>query len=134
MSALSRETPFVGREQELELLRDKVNQARAGQGSVVLLSGEPGIGKTRLAEELASYAAEQAARVLWGRCWEGEGAPAFWPWVQVIRAYVRDLEPEALRAEMGPGAADIAPLVPAVAERLPGLPPPPPGAAATPRS
>jgi KaiC/GvpD/RAD55 family RecA-like ATPase len=48
---------------------------------VVLVAGEPGIGKTRLAEELATQATARGALVLWGRCWEGEGAPAFWPWI-----------------------------------------------------
>lgn len=64
--------------------------------------------------------------MLWGRCWEGEGAPAFWPWVQVVRAYVQAADPTALRQEMGAGAADIAQLVPALRERLPDLPAPPP--------
>ena len=57
---------------------------------------------------------------------EGEGAPAFWPWIQVVRAYVQAADPTALRQEMGAGAADLAQLVPAVRERLPGLPAPPP--------
>jgi DNA-binding CsgD family transcriptional regulator len=56
----------------------------------------------------------------------GEGAPAFWPWIQVVRAYVEGSDPAALRREMGAGAADIAQLVPAVRERLPELPAPPP--------
>ncbi len=46
--------------------------------------------------------------MLWGRCWEGEGAPAFWPWVQVVRAYIPHDDPETLAMEMGVGAADIA--------------------------
>ena len=58
-------------------------------------------------------------RVLWGRCYEGDGAPPFWPWAQVIRAAVRGQEPDALLAELGSAAADIAALVPAVRERLP---------------
>ena len=91
----------------------------------MLLAGEPGIGKTRLAEELAAQASARGALVLWGRCWEGEGAPAFWPWVQVVRAYVQTADPAALRQDMGAGAADIAQLVPAVRERLPDLPTPP---------
>ncbi len=54
----------------------------------MLLAGEPGIGKTRTAEELARVARERGAQVLVGRCFEGEGAPAFWPWVQVLRELV----------------------------------------------
>jgi class 3 adenylate cyclase len=98
---------FVGRDQELVLV------------------GEPGIGKTRTAEELATYAQLRGAQVLWGRCYEGEGAPAYWPWVQIIRTYVHDREPKTLLSEMGPGAADIAEVVSEVREQLPGLPTPP---------
>jgi len=119
-------TPFVGREDELAALTGDLDAALAGRGGVVLLGGEPGIGKTRLAEELAAAAAARGALVLWGRCWEGEGAPAFWPWVQVVRAHVQAADPAALRHDMGAGAADIAQVVPAVRECLPDLPTPPP--------
>src|SRR4029453_18913119 len=93
---------------------------------VGLLGGERGIGKTRLAEELAAQATAGGALVLWGRCWEGEGAPAFWPWVQVVRTYVQDGDPAVLRRVMGAGAADIAQGVPAFGAPLPELPAPPP--------
>src|SRR5262245_57630187 len=86
---------------------------------------DPGIGKTRTAERFAEYAREHGAHVLWGRCYEGEGAPAFWPWVQLIRAHVRTRDPAQLLAEIGPGAADVAQVVPEVGEQLPDLPPPP---------
>jgi hypothetical protein len=56
----------------------------------------------------------------------GEGAPAFWPWVQVVRAYIQAADPAVLRREMGAGAADIAQIVPAVGKCLPDLPTPPP--------
>src|SRR6266508_2569395 len=77
-----------GREREMEDLRQRVEDAVSGRGRLVMLAGEPGIGKTRTAEELATYARLRGARVLWGRCFEGEGAPAYWPWVQIIRTYV----------------------------------------------
>ena len=63
--------------------------------------------------------------MLWGRCYEGVGAPPYWPWVQAIRSYVREREPDQLRSEMGAGAADIAEIVSDVKERLPDLQPPP---------
>jgi class 3 adenylate cyclase len=116
---------FVGREQEIAQLRSSFEEALSGRGSLVLLVGEPGIGKTRTAEELAIYARLRGAQALMGRCWEGEGAPAYWPWVQVIRSYVHDREPQALMSVMGAGAADIAQVVSEVRERLPGLPTPP---------
>jgi predicted ATPase len=61
-------TPYVGREAELAALAADLDAAVAGRGGVVLLAGEPGIGKTRLAEELAARAAARGALVLWGRC------------------------------------------------------------------
>jgi DNA-binding CsgD family transcriptional regulator len=119
-------TPFVGREAELAALTADLDAATGGRGGVVLLAGEPGIGKTRLAEELAAQATSRGVLVLWGRCWEGDGAPAFWPWVQVVRAYVQVADPAVLRNEMGAGAADIAQVVPAVRALLSDLPVPPP--------
>jgi eukaryotic-like serine/threonine-protein kinase len=109
---------FVGRERELERLREAVDGALAGRGSLQLLVGEPGIGKTRAAEELATYARVSGARVYWGRCREDEGAPAYWPWVQAIRSYARDADPVALAWQLGAGAAEVAQLIPEVAEKL----------------
>src|SRR3954467_15085107 len=109
---------FVGRERELESLREAVDSALAGRGSLQLLVGEPGIGKTRAAEELATYARVSGARVYWGRCREDEGAPAYWPWVQAIRSYARDADPVALAWQLGGGAAEVARLIPEVAEKL----------------
>ena len=59
--------------------------------------------------------------MLWGRCYESEGAPPFWPWVQAIRSYVRECDPEQLRSELGAGAAEIAEVVPDIRQRLPDL-------------
>src|SRR5215216_6001505 len=109
---------FVGRERELERLRQAVDAALAGRGSLQLLVGEPGIGKTRAAEELATFARVSGARVYWGRCREDEGAPAYWPWVQAIRSYARDAHPVALAWQLGGGAAEVAQLIPEVAEKL----------------
>ena len=121
-------TPFVGRVGELAALTADLDAAVGGRGGVVLVVGEPGIGKTRLAEELAARATERGAVVLWGRCWEGAGAPSFWPWVQVVRGYVQVQagDPASLRHDLGAGAADIAQLVPAVHDCIPDLPTPPP--------
>jgi len=116
---------FVGREKEMDELRAGLEDALSGKGRLLMLVGEPGIGKTRTSEELATYAGLRNTQVLWGKCYEGEGAPAYWPWVQLIRSYVHDREPKDLMSEMGPGAADIAQVVSEVKERLPGLPEPP---------
>jgi predicted ATPase len=116
---------FVGRQREVRELRANLEQALIGRGRLVLLVGEPGIGKTRTADELAHYARQRQAQVLVGHCYKGEGAPAFWPWVQIIRAYMRERDPTELMALMGIGAADIAEVVPEVRQLLPGLPRPP---------
>ena len=112
----------MGRKHELELLRTKLLDALAGRGGVILLGGEPGIGKTRLAEELAFDAAQHGMLVLWGRCWESEGAPPFWPWIELLRGLVRCRERSTLRRDLGSGASLIAGLVPEIREGLPDLP------------
>ncbi len=66
---------FVGRHQEMGELRAALEDALSGQGRLMMLAGEPGIGKTRTAQELASHAEILGAQVLWGRCYEEEGAP-----------------------------------------------------------
>ncbi|MBD0349508.1 MAG: AAA family ATPase, partial [Thermoleophilia bacterium] len=115
---------FVGREAELAALGEGLEAALAGHGRLFLLVGEPGIGKSRLAEEVARRANERGATLLVGRCWEAGGAPAYWPWVQSLRSYIEGLEPAELRTQLGAGAADIAQIIPEIRERLPGLPEP----------
>jgi DNA-binding SARP family transcriptional activator len=110
--------PFVGRERELGMLNDLLAEALAGRGRLVLLAGEPGVGKTRTATELARHASALGARVLWGRCYEREGAPPYWPWLQAIRPYVATCQPDRLRTELGAGAGAIADVLPEVRERL----------------
>ena len=90
-----------------------------------MLVGEPGIGKTRTAQELATYAERRGAQVLWGRCYEGEGAPPYWPWVQPLRSYIQKMAPDLLASNLGRGAPEIAEVVPEVRLMLPDLPNPP---------
>jgi DNA-binding CsgD family transcriptional regulator/tetratricopeptide (TPR) repeat protein len=87
---------IVGRRRELDALRARLAAARGGAGRLVLCVGEPGIGKTRLAQELAGIALAGGTAVAWGRCVEAEGAPAYWPWRQVLRSL--GLDPDTVLA------------------------------------
>ncbi|MDA1257565.1 MAG: AAA family ATPase [Chloroflexi bacterium] len=116
---------FVGRQQEMDQLKAALEEVLGGRGRLIALSGEPGIGKTRTAEELATYAGLRGARVMWGRCYETGGQPPYWPWVQAIRSYVREIDPDELRRQMGSSASVVAEIVTDVKERLPDVPPPP---------
>jgi DNA-binding CsgD family transcriptional regulator/tetratricopeptide (TPR) repeat protein len=115
-------TLFVGRDAELRELLAGLDRMLAGRGQVLLLVGEPGIGKTRTAEELAAIARERGAHVLWGQCHEWEGAPAYWPWTQVLRAWLREVDDGTLRAATGPKAALLAQLIPDIQQRVADLP------------
>jgi predicted ATPase len=116
---------FIGRHWEVGELKAALEIALSGHGQLIMLAGEPGIGKTRTAQELTTYATRMGVQVLWGRCYEEQGMPPFWPWVQVIRSYVTDRDPSTLLVEMGAGAADIAEVLPEVRDLLPDLPQPP---------
>jgi tetratricopeptide (TPR) repeat protein len=115
---------FVGRSREMQALQADLDDMLGGRGRLVMLVGEPGIGKTRTAAELGARAHQAGAVVLWGGCYDGEWAPPFGPFVEAIAAYARQAAPDALRADLGFGAAPIARVVAAVRERLPDVPEP----------
>lgn len=113
---------YVGREQDTDELRAALEDALSGRGGrLLMLAGEPGIGKTRTAAELATYAQLRGARVLWGRCYESEVAPPYWPWTQIIRAYSGDGDAEALMAEIGSGQPEAESAQPEIAPEVPEL-------------
>jgi AAA ATPase-like protein len=112
------ELPLLGRAHELADLHAILEESAAGRGSLVLLTGEPGIGKTRLATALGGHATAAGHRVAWARGWDGGGAPAFWPWVQVVRAAAADRDDDSLRTDLGAGARWVAQLAPELRARL----------------
>ena len=116
---------FVGRQRELGELKAALEEALSGRGRMIMLVGEPGIGKTRTSQELAAYAEQRGAQVLLGRCHEQAGMPPYWPWVQPIRTCIQRKTPETLQHEMGAGAADLAEIIPEVHGKLLDLQPPP---------
>lgn len=113
--------PFVGRATELTQLARALATAAAGRGALYLIGGEPGIGKTRLADELTRRAAADGWATAWGRCWESGGAPAYWPWVQALRALVAEL-PADLVASRVAAAPDLLHVLPELRGRVPDLP------------
>jgi DNA-binding SARP family transcriptional activator len=115
---------FVGRERELRDLDAALEATLRGHGAVYLIGGEPGIGKSRLADEVSRRARDRGARVLWGRCWEAGGAPAYWPWVQALRAHLGETQDEELRRQLGPRGSEITQVLPELRERFPDLPAP----------
>ncbi len=117
---------FVGRGAELDTLKRAVDAALGGHGSLVLVAGEPGIGKTFLTEHAASYARLRDAQVLLGRCHETEAGIPYLPFVEAMRQYVLDRPEEALRDELGSGAADVAKVVSEIRTRIPDLAEPEP--------
>ena len=105
----------VGRERLLSMLDSEFSRALDGRGRLVTVCGEPGIGKTTLAETFARRVRERGAAVLWGSAWESGGTAAYWPWLQVLRSAQRefgvdvpDLEPASGAPGPGPVDADAA--------------------------
>jgi predicted ATPase len=111
--------PLVGRERELAQIAAALDGATAGRGQLVLLAGEPGIGKTSLADRAAALAAARGFTVLWGRCWEAGGAPAYWPWLDTLGELARALDGATLTRVLGDGATLLGEIIPEVRARLP---------------
>ena len=118
--------PLVGRGHELTVLAHCLAQARAGRASVVLLAGEPGIGKTRLLEEFPPPELAAGVTVLRGAATQAEGMPPYLPFLEALGEYVLATAAEQLQADLGSNAAILAPLLPEVGARLGALPPPVP--------
>ncbi len=112
---------FVGRTSEREHLVRTWKDAASGTRRVAFVSGEPGVGKTRLAGELARLAHDEGAIVLYGRCDEDLGVP-YQPFVEALRPYVAHVADDELAAQVAPYGGDLARLVPQIAERVPDLP------------
>ncbi|MFQ6090504.1 MAG: AAA family ATPase, partial [Candidatus Bipolaricaulia bacterium] len=116
-------TPFVGREEEFARLVQYLERARLGKGSVVLIAGEAGVGKTRLASEFTGYARRTArVSILQGFCQELEIKLAYQPLIEALRGGLAELAPEALGGTTPLWLAEVAKLVPELHEKIPDLP------------
>ena len=118
-----RRTPFVGRESERVEAGRLLDSAVTGQGALLLLGGEPGVGKTRLAEEVLAEARQRGCLALTGRCYETEGTPPFIPWLEIVERSARISPPAAFRDALGQAAPEVAKIVPELRQIFPDIPP-----------
>ncbi len=110
---------FVGREAELRQLHAAFDAAISGQGGLGMVGGGPGIGKTSMMEQLATYVALRGGKALVGHCYEeGSLSQPYLPFVEAMRSYVLAREPDGLKADLGTGAGDIARIVSEVRDRV----------------
>jgi tetratricopeptide (TPR) repeat protein/ribosomal protein L40E len=110
---------FVGRESELKQLQSTFDGAISGQGALMMVTGEPGIGKTALCEQLSTYVTLRGGRTLVGHCYEaGSLSLPYLAFVEALRSYVLSRDPKDLKEELGSGAADVARIVSEIKERL----------------
>lgn len=115
-------TRFVGRQEEVACLRQCLAEAVQHKGSVALVAGEPGLGKTRLVSEIAIEAADRGFQVLNGRAYETEGMPPYLPFSEALSPYVRDRSPQELAEVLGATAPYVAKLLPQLYQLLPDIP------------
>ncbi|UCC17183.1 MAG: AAA family ATPase, partial [Dehalococcoidales bacterium] len=110
---------FVGRENELKTLQNAFTGAMSGQGALMMVVGEPGIGKTSVCAQLSTFVTLRGGKTLWGYCYEeGSLSLPYLAFVEAMRSYVMDREPEDLQKELGSGATDVARIVSEVREKL----------------
>jgi eukaryotic-like serine/threonine-protein kinase len=117
---------FVGRTSELDALRVACDEALTGHTRIAMVVGEPGIGKTRTVEELGVYAAMRGTHVLWGHSYEGEIGVPYLPFVEALRAFVREISDDGHLLDPAAGCAEVAAIVPELRDRFPQLPQLPP--------
>jgi DNA-binding CsgD family transcriptional regulator/tetratricopeptide (TPR) repeat protein len=114
--------PFIGRQRELALLEDRLVAAGRGEGGVIFVTGEPGIGKSSLLAEFAARARKQGWLVLSGRSYEADAMAPFLPFAEALSEYIADIPDEELGARLGDSAAAVAVLLPQLRERLQVVP------------
>jgi len=116
--------PMVGRDAERAELVRHLDAALSGHGGAVLIGGEPGIGKTRLTEELLAEARRRGATGRVGHCYEMQGSPPYVPFVEIIEYTARVTPPAALRRLLGDDAPEVARLMPELRRMFTDIPQP----------
>jgi class 3 adenylate cyclase len=117
-------TRLIGRDDEMVTLQQLVESALGGRGAMAMLGGEPGVGKSRLAEEIADAAARRGMLALTGRCEEMAGALSLAPFVAIIEGLARIVPLDRVRRALADDAAEVARIVPRLRRLVPGIPPP----------
>jgi len=119
-------TAFVERESERSTIRAAIDRALSGHGSVVMLAGGPGVGKTRLAMEMAEYASRVGFRYLVGHCYERDEPFPFLPFVEIIEGSLAEAASlDDFRRRIGDNAPELAQIVPSLRRVFPNIPEPP---------
>jgi tetratricopeptide (TPR) repeat protein len=121
----AREIPLIDRVEEMNVLKEAVYGAVHGEGSLVFIHGEAGIGKTRLVRELGAYARSRGVQVLYGRCpalFRMDGVPPYILWKEVIKDYLGETTLEQLNRVIGFYPAEVAKLVPELSQKLRAFP------------
>jgi len=121
----AREIPLIDRVEEMDALKEAVYRAVHGEGGLVFIHGEAGIGKTRLVRELGAYARSRGVQVLHGRCpalFRMDGVPPYILWKEVIKEYLETCNPEQLYRVIGYYPAEVAKLVPELSQKLRAIP------------
>ncbi len=124
-AAMLKRTPFVGRAEQLKRLAASLDEACNGHGSVAMLCGEPGIGKTRTLEEFSDLARQRGAIVITGACYDGEWQAPYGPFAEAIVDRSRRLRPAEFSAALGKHASIMARIAPALNDILADIQPPP---------
>lgn len=108
--------PFLSRGSLASEAEKAMDCAARGMGRALLLSGEPGIGKTRALSHIAAIGLERGFRVLEGHCLDGSWTPAYWPWAQIIRHSIGDVSPQRFLRTLGEGSREVSWMVPELRE------------------
>src|SRR5713226_6256282 len=122
---LAERTAFVGRESEVSAIRAAIDRALSGHGSIVMLGGGPGVGKTRLAMEMSEYASRVGFRCVVGHCYERDEPVPFLPFVEIIEGHLAQAASlEDHRRRIGDNAAELAQIAPSLRRVFPDIPQP----------
>lgn len=114
--------PFVGRDDQLEVLRGRLASTMDGHGGMVLVGGEPGVGKTALVRQIITEAERRGALAVFGRCYESEGSVGYSPFVEMLEQALSLMPPDVILEDMGDSAPEVARMLPELRRRFPEIP------------